>query len=212
MKIHEYNEMMRYLTRPGKVLANNINNKKISNTDERTALKRGGSDTKVASKNSKMLQYINDMNIVYGDKKATKEDAEAAAKRIEVRPKEMSYQDQYNTYFNKKSPKYYNNRVATKPTEENLYEVWLEMKKAGELPNMNFKEFETQYPNLDITKKKKPISTHTAGLWSNIKNSSIYKLLENEKLLGTELGHESLIELIHLAQNTGLLKKGGRVK
>jgi hypothetical protein len=30
--------------------------------------------------------------------------------------------------------------------------------------------------------------------------------------MGTELGHEALIELIHLAQNSGLMKKGGRVK
>ena len=112
MKINEYNDMMSYLTRPGNVLANNINSKKISNTDERTALKRGGSDTKVASKNSKMLQYINDHNIVYGDKKATKEEAEAAAKRIESRSEEakkMSYQDEYNFLYNKKSPKYYKN-------------------------------------------------------------------------------------------------------
>jgi len=192
------------------ILRRNIKYRKPIGT--RTALSRGSSDTKVMPKKEKILEYIDDHNIVYGDKKATKAELEASTKRIDSYKNQMSYQDQYNTYFNKKSPKYYNNRVATKPTEENLYEVWLEMKKAGELPNMNFKEFETQYPNLDITKKKKPISTHTAGLWSNIKNSSIYKLLENEKLLGTELGHESLIELIHLAQNTGLLKKGGRVK
>jgi len=105
MKIHEYNEMMRYLTRPGKVLANNINNKKISNTDERTALKRGGSDTKVMSKDSKMLQYINDHNIVYGDKKATKTEIEDATKRIEARPKEMSYQDEYKLLYGKEPKK-----------------------------------------------------------------------------------------------------------
>ena len=111
-----------------------------------------------------------------------------------------------------------NNRVATKPTEEGLFEVYLQMIKAGELlPNTSFRDFEKNYPNLDInlTKKplkKKPTPVRTASVWSSIKNSSIYKLLENEKLLATELGHESLIELIHLAQNAGLLKKGGRVK
>ena len=83
MKIKEYDQMMNYLTRPGKVLANNINNKKIPNTDARTSLKRGGSDTKVAPKKAKILQYINDHNIVYGDKKATKEEIEASAKRID---------------------------------------------------------------------------------------------------------------------------------
>ena len=85
MKINEHNNMMAYLQRPGKVLANNINNKKIPNTEARTALKRGGSDTKVMPKKEKILEYIDDHNIVYGDKKATKADAEAAAKRIERR-------------------------------------------------------------------------------------------------------------------------------
>ena len=81
--------MMAYLTRPGKVLANNINNKKIPNTDERTALKRGGSDTTPTPKNNKMLRYIDDYNIVGGDKEATKAEAEAAAKRIDSYKKQM---------------------------------------------------------------------------------------------------------------------------
>ena len=53
---------------------------------------------------------------------------------------------------------------------------------------------------------------HTAGLWSNIKNSSIYKLLDNPQVLGTELGHETIIEIINLLQNSGLLKDGGKVE
>ena len=53
---------------------------------------------------------------------------------------------------------------------------------------------------------------HTAGLWSNIKNSSIYKLLDNPKVMGVELGHEGIMEALNLLQNSGLLKKGGRVK
>ena len=184
MKINEYNEMMRWLTKPGKVLGNNINNKKISNTDERTALKRGGSDTKVASKNSKMLQYINDHNIVYGDKKATNEEAEAAAKRIEARPKEMSYQDEYKLLYGKEPKKV---AKAPKPTpngqttltsddwnliidstdfpyelfddswtkkrvqvEENLFEEYLRLLKAGELePNTSFEMFEKNYLDFD---------------------------------------------------------------
>ena len=54
--------------------------------------------------------------------------------------------------------------------------------------------------------------TLTAGLWSNIKNSSIYKLLDNPKVMGVELGHEGIMEAINLLQNSGLLKKGGIVK
>ena len=53
---------------------------------------------------------------------------------------------------------------------------------------------------------------HTAGLWSNIKNSSLYKLLDNPKVMGVELGHEGIMEALNLLQNSGLLKKGGRVK
>ena len=54
--------------------------------------------------------------------------------------------------------------------------------------------------------------TLTAGLWSNIKNSSIYKLLDNPKVMGVELGHEGIMEAINLLQRSGLLKKGGRVR
>ena len=110
--------MMSYLTRPAKVLGNNINDKKISNTEARTPLKKGGSDTKPTPENNKILKYIDDHNIVYGDKKATKADAEAAAKRIDLYKNQMSYQDQYNTYFNKKSPKYYK---ADKPKSNGKY-------------------------------------------------------------------------------------------
>ena len=184
MKINEYNSMMSYLTRPANVLGNNINSKKISNTDERTALKRGGSDTKVASKNSKMLQYINDHNIVHGDKKATKEEAEAAAKRIEARPKEMSYQDEYKLLYGKepkkvaKAPKPIPNGQTTLTSddwnliidstdfpyelfddswtkkrvqvEENLFEEYLRLLKAGELePNTSFEMFEKNYLDFD---------------------------------------------------------------
>ena len=53
---------------------------------------------------------------------------------------------------------------------------------------------------------------HTAGLWSNIKNSSIYKLLDDPKVMGVELGHGGIMETINLLQNSGLLKKGGRVR
>jgi hypothetical protein len=54
--------------------------------------------------------------------------------------------------------------------------------------------------------------TLTAGLWSNVKNSSIYKLLDNPKVMGVELGHEGIMEAINLLQRSGLLKKGGRIR
>jgi len=42
---------------------------------------------------------------------------------------------------------------------------------------------------------------------AGIKDSTLYKLLENPKVLGVELGHESIIELINLIQNSGIVKK-----
>ena len=110
--------MMSYLTRPGKVLANNINDKKIPNTEARTALKKGSSDTKPTPKNNKILKYIDDHQIVYDGKEATKSEIEAATKRIDSYKNQMSYKDQYNAYFNKKSPKYYK---ADKPKTNGKY-------------------------------------------------------------------------------------------
>ena len=53
---------------------------------------------------------------------------------------------------------------------------------------------------------------HTAGLWQNVKNSSLYKLLDHPHPMGVELGYEGIMEVYNLLQNSGLLKKGGRVK
>jgi len=65
-------------------------------------------------------------------------------------------------------------------------------------------------PPVKIDFKLDPM--HTAGLWSNIKNSSLYKLLDHPHPMGVELGHEGIMEAYNLLQNSGLLKKGGRVK
>ena len=74
-------------------------------------------------------------------------------------------------------------------------------------------------PKLIVKKPTSPVEIdfslppmHTAKLWPKIKESSIYKLLDNPQVLSTELGHETIIEVINLLQNSGLLKKGGRVK
>ena len=50
------------------------------------------------------------------------------------------------------------------------------------------------------------------GLWSNVRDSSIYKLLKNPKVMGFELGHEGIMEAINILQSSGLLKEGGKVK
>ena len=153
---------MKNLENP-KILANNINNKK-----------------------SKILEYIDDHNIVYGDKKSTKTELEDATKRIEAYPKKMSKQDEYNIYFNKKSPKYYKN-----------------------VRDPSIKKKSTSPVEIDYD-----LGPRTAfiGLWPTIKDSSIYKLLDDPKVMGVELGHEGIMEAIRLLQNSGMLKKGGRVK
>ena len=53
---------------------------------------------------------------------------------------------------------------------------------------------------------------HTASLMSNIRDSSIYKLLKNPKVIGVDLGHDAIIEAINILQSSGLLKEGGKVK
>ena len=53
---------------------------------------------------------------------------------------------------------------------------------------------------------------HTASLMSNIRDSSIYKLLKNPKVIGVDLGHDAIIEAINILQSSGLLKEGGIVK
>ena len=67
-------------------------------------------------------------------------------------------------------------------------------------------------PPVKIDFNLDPMPMHTAGLWSNIKKSSLYKLLDHPKVMGVELGHEGIMEAYNLLQNSGLLKKGGRVK
>ena len=84
----------------------------------------------------------------------------------------MSYKDQYDTYFNKKSPKYYN-RPKSKSNgsgsvdiawelphekEEDLYGTYLDLIKRGDLlPGTSFEKFEKDYSlfGLDVLTKKK---------------------------------------------------------
>ena len=178
MKIHEYNQMMKWLTRPKAKI-----NETPKETWDRLAevrkpsavppktetiqkFKKGGKP-----ENNKMLEYINDMKIVYDSKKVPKAEAEAAVKRQELREKKLE------KYFNKKSPK----KIAKIPVlppkpdmanghsnwtsddwletidqggwvddrkvEANgLYDKYLELLKAGELlPGTSFEMFEKNY-------------------------------------------------------------------
>ena len=168
--------MYKYLTKNGKT----------SITGGSVLANKTKSDTKVMPKKEKILQYIDDHRIVFDGKEATKAEAEAAGKRIDSYKNQMSYQDQYNKYFNKKSPKYYKN-----------------------VRDPSFKKKSTSPVEIDYD-----LGPRTAfiGLGPVIKDSSIWKLLNDPKAAGTEIGYEGIKETINLLQSSGLLKKGGRVK
>ena len=42
---------------------------------------------------------------------------------------------------------------------------------------------------------------------AGIKDSSLYKLLKNPKVIGVDLGHDTIREIINLIQNSGLVQK-----
>ena len=87
----------------------------------------------------------------------------------------MSYKDQYDTYFNKKSDKYYN-RPKSKSNgsgsvdiawdlpsekEEDLYGTYLDLIKSGDLlPGTSFRTFEKNYSDYDVglVQKKKALN------------------------------------------------------
>jgi len=88
-------------------------------------------------------------------------------------------------------------------------------KITGKEPFKPFKPFKTVpkiKPGEPVKIDFKLDPRHTAGLWQNVKNSSLYKLLDHPHPMGVELGYEGIMEAYNLLQNTGLLKKGGRVK
>ena len=42
---------------------------------------------------------------------------------------------------------------------------------------------------------------------AGIKDSSLYKLLKNPQVIGVDLGNDTILEIINLIQNSGLVKK-----
>ena len=81
------------------------------------------------------------------------------------------------------------------------------MRSGGRDPNGRSLDEEIKLGKEEWLKKQK-----TASLMSGIRDTSIYKLLKNPKVMGIELGHDGIMEAINLLQSSGLLKKGGRVK
>ena len=118
-------------------------------------------------------------------------------KALEPKPKKSVNYLSDNYSFAENFKKQSKNINDYKPTAKKPFKAVPKI-KPGEPVKIDF--------NLD------PMPMHTAGLWSNIKNSSLYKLLDHPHPMGVELGYEGIMELYNLMQNTGLLKKGGRVK
>ena len=109
------------------------------------------------------------------------------------KPKHLDNKNIYS--FEDQFDKNFKNIKDYKPTAKKPFKTVPKV-KAGKPVKIDF--------NLD--------TMHTAGLWSNIKNSSLYKLLDHPHPMGVELGYEGIMEAYNLLQNSGLLKKGGRVK
>ena len=142
------------------------------------------------AKKEKILEYINDINIIYGDKKSSKAETESAIKRQDLREQKLYdlpiLQNNINRKKVAKAPKPTPNGQTTLTSddwdllinsatdfpyeifddkkvslEENLYDTYLRLLKAGELhPDTTFETFEKLQHDFDtdiISKIKKRI-------------------------------------------------------
>ena len=129
-----------------------------------------------SSKDNKILDYIATKNYEYGDgPKPRSMVHELPILQNNINNK-MSKTEEYDTYFNKKSPKYYKNRRDPSKSrdpgnvdiawelpseiEEDVYGKYLDLLKSGDLtPGTSFENFEQNYSNYDakLLKKKKAI-------------------------------------------------------
>ena len=131
-----------------------------------------------SSKDNKILDYIATKNYEYGDgpkPRSLVHDLPILQNNINNRKPKMSKTEEYDTYFNKKSPKYYKNRINGKvrdpgtvdiawelpsEIEEDVYGKYLDLLKSGDLtPGTTFENFEKNYSDYDakLLKKKKDI-------------------------------------------------------
>ena len=72
------------------------------------------------------------------------------------------------------------------------------MVKKPKKPSWKYESWSDGIENLEKEKKLK-----VAG----IKDSALYKLLENPKVLGVELGHDTILEIMNLIQGSGIVRK-----
>ena len=117
--------------------------------------------------------YINDKNIIYGDKKASQEETEKAIRRENIRDKKLEKYfiaekpkptkpkpipfpqsaDEFmelNDMLDTIDPSWWLPDEKKRVDAESLYEKYLELLKAGELlPNTTFEKFEKNYLDFD---------------------------------------------------------------
>ena len=58
-------------------------------------------------------------------------------------------------------------------------------------------------PVSEMVKQPKKKTVKVAG----IKDSALYKTLKNPRVIGLDLGHDTILEIINLIQNSGLVQK-----
>ena len=126
-----------------------------------------------ALEHKNVLQYINDKNIIYGDKKASEEQTEKAIRREHIRDKKLEKYfiaekpkptkpkpipfpqsaDEFmelNDMLDTIDPSWWLPDEKKRVDGESLYEKYLELLKAGELlPNTTFEKFEKNYLDFD---------------------------------------------------------------
>ena len=147
MKIHQYNEMMRYLTRK---------KDNLSVEEKKKIL-----DDHYKPKPMPITEYIQTMNRLYGNG--------------DVEPHTESDDPRYLSPEDKKDI------LQSIPVSP------LVKKKEGATP----------------PKKKKKQNIEVAD-W---KNSTLYQMLNDPRIVGTELSFETISEIMNLIQHSGLVKK-----
>ena len=143
-------------------------------------------EAKAKKKKSKILEVIEDHRIIYEKENATKAEVEAAHKRQDARDKKLEKKYYTKkpkpTPFPQSADELMNlsdwleiidpggwsspeddvvtppkdKKFVTKPVEENLHNIYMDMLQSGELlPDVSFEKFERDFLNLDIDLTKK---------------------------------------------------------
>jgi hypothetical protein len=162
------------------------------------------------TKKEPIIQYIEDMKTINEKRDATNEELAEIKKRYA--PKRRDFYEELKS----------TGKIPV-PTKKEIKEIRADRRVRDYMLGKN-KKSEGQFEKIvsNLHKKKEPTSPveidwdmpqmKTAKLWSKVRDSSLYKLLDNPQVLGVELSNEAIISIIDLLQSSGFLKDGGRVK